>query len=51
VIGRSCWSFLSEPGELQTCVCGFIFVAMGTLFWACGDLLGCLVHWNSACLA
>lgn len=41
----------SEMGELQTCVCGFVFVAMGTLIWAYGDLLGCLMHWNSACLA
>ena len=40
-----------EMGELQTCVCGFIFVAMGTLIWAYGDLLGCLMHWNSSCLA
>jgi len=41
----------SEMGELQTCVCGFLFVAMGTLIWAYGDLLGCLMHWNSSCLA
>jgi len=40
-----------EMGELQTCVCGFVFVAMGTLIWAYGDLLGCLMHWNSSCLA
>ena len=40
----------SEMGELQTCVCGFVFVAMGTLVWAYGDLLGCLMHWNSSCL-
>ena len=40
----------SEMGELQTCVCGFLFVAMGTLIWAYGDLLGCLMHWNSSCL-
>jgi hypothetical protein len=40
-----------EMGELQTCVCGFMFVAMGTLIWAYGDLLGCLMHWNSVCLA
>ena len=40
----------SETGELQTCVCGFVFVAMGTLIWAYGDLLGCLMHWNSSCL-
>ena len=39
-----------EMGELQTCVCGFMFVAMGTLIWAYGDLLGCLMHWNSSCL-
>jgi len=36
--------------ELKTCVCGFLFVAMGTLIWAYGDLLGCLLHWNSSCL-
>jgi hypothetical protein len=36
--------------ELQTCICGFMFVAMGTLIWAYGDLLGCLMHWNSSCL-
>jgi hypothetical protein len=41
----------SEMGELQSCVCGFVFVAMGTLIWAYGDLLGCLMYWNSACLA
>jgi hypothetical protein len=41
----------NEMGELQTCVCGFLFVAMGTLIWAYGDLLGCLLHWNSSCLA
>ncbi len=40
-----------DMGELQTCVCGFLFVAMGTLIWAYGDLLGCLLHWNSSCLA
>ena len=40
----------SEMGELQTCVCGFVFVAIGTLIWAYGDLLGCLMHWNSSCL-
>jgi hypothetical protein len=39
-----------DMGELQTCVCGFLFVAMGTLIWAYGDLLGCLLHWNSSCL-
>lgn len=36
--------------ELQTCVCGFLFVAMGTLIWAYGDLIGCLLHWNASCL-
>jgi hypothetical protein len=36
--------------ELQTCVCGFLFVAMGTMIWAYGDLLGCLQQWNSSCL-
>lgn len=43
-------SFLSDIGELRTCVCGFFLVAMGTLIWAYGDLLGCLVHWNMSCL-
>ena len=42
--------FLSDKGELQACVCGFALVAMGTLVWAYGDLLGCLLHWNSSCL-
>jgi len=45
---RTAW--LSDKGELRTCVCGFLFVAMGTLIWAYGDLLGCLLHWNSSCL-
>jgi len=40
----------SELGELKTCVCGFIMVAMGTLIWAYGDLLGCLLDWNTSCL-
>ncbi len=44
-------SFLTDTGELRTCVCGFFFVAMGTLIWAYGDLLGCLLHWNTSCLA
>ena len=39
-----------DIGELRTCVCGFLFVAMGTMIWAYGDLLGCLLHWNSSCL-
>ncbi len=43
-------SFLSDIGELRIRVCGFLFVAMGTLIWAYGDLLGCLVHWNMSCL-
>jgi hypothetical protein len=41
----------SEAGELQTCVCGFLLVAMGTLIWAYGDLLGCLSPSQLACLA
>ena len=41
----------SEVGELQTCVCGFLLVAMGTLIWAYGDLLGCLSPSQLACLA
>ncbi len=43
-------AFLDNMGELRTCICGFIFVAMGTLIWAYGDLLGCLVHWDRSCL-
>lgn len=43
-------SYLSDAGELRTCVCGFLFVAVGTLIWAYGDLLGCLVHWDASCL-
>jgi hypothetical protein len=42
---------ISEAGELQTCVCGFLLVAMGTLIWAYGDLLGCLSPSQLACLA
>jgi hypothetical protein len=41
----------SEAGELQTCVCGFLLVAMGTFIWAYGDLLGCLLPSQLACLA
>ena len=40
----------NELSELKTCVCGFIMVAMGTLIWAYGDLLGCLLDWNTSCL-
>ena len=40
----------SESGELKTCVCGFAFVAIGTLIWAYGDLFGCLLHLDSSCL-
>jgi hypothetical protein len=36
--------------ELQTCVCGFLFVAMGTFIWAYGDLMGCLLSWEMSCL-
>ena len=39
-----------EASELQTCVCGFLFVAMGTFIWAYGDLLGCLLSWELSCL-
>jgi len=38
-------------GELRTCVCGFGLVAMGTLIWAYGDLIGCIGQWNAACLS
>ena len=41
----------SEAGELQTCVCGFLLVAMGTFIWAYGDLLGCLLPSQLGCLA
>ena len=41
----------SEAVELQTCVCGFLFVAMGTFIWAYGDLLGCLLSWELSCLS
>lgn len=39
-----------DSAELQTCVCGFALVAMGTMIWAYGDLLGCLLYWSSVCL-
>ena len=39
-----------ESAELRSCVCGFLLVAMGTLIWAYGDLLGCLLNWNASCL-
>jgi len=42
--------YLGNLGELRTCACGFIFVAMGTLIWAYGDLIGCLIHWDTSCL-
>ncbi len=42
-------SLLNDPSELQACVCGFAFVAMGTMIWAYGDLLGCLLPWSSSC--
>ena len=41
---------ISEAGEMRTCVCGFMLVAMGTLIWAYGDLLGCLLPSQLACL-
>jgi hypothetical protein len=40
-----------EANELKTCLCGFIMVAMGTLIWAYGDLVGCLLYWNASCLS
>jgi len=40
----------SEAGELRTCVCGFLLVAMGTFIWAYGDLLGCLLPSQLSCL-
>jgi hypothetical protein len=36
--------------QIKTCVCGFLMVAMGTLIWAYGDLLGCLIYWDKSCL-
>ena len=41
---------ISEAGELQTCICGFLLVAMGTFIWAYGDLLGCLLPSQLSCL-
>jgi hypothetical protein len=40
-----------KANELKTCLCGFIMVAMGTLIWAYGDLVGCLLYWNASCLS
>jgi hypothetical protein len=40
-----------EVNELRTCLCGFIIVAMGTVIWAYGDLVGCLLYWNASCLS
>ncbi len=41
----------AEVNELRTCLCGFIIVAMGTLIWAYGDLVGCVLYWNTSCLS
>ena len=41
----------NEAGELRTCVCGFLLVAMGTFIWAYGDLLGCLLPSQLSCLS
>jgi len=40
----------NEAGELRTCVCGFLLVAMGTFIWAYGDLFGCLLPSQLSCL-
>jgi hypothetical protein len=40
----------NDMGELRTCVCGFMLVAIGTIIWAYGDLLGCLLDWSRSCL-
>ncbi len=40
-----------EANELRICLCGFIMVAMGTLICAYGDLVGCLLYWNTSCLS
>jgi hypothetical protein len=42
--------YLSNQVELQACLCGFALVAMGTMIWAYGDLLGCLIYWDMSCL-
>ncbi len=36
--------------DLWTRLCGFWVVGFGTLVWAYGDLIGCLVHWNMNCV-
>ena len=41
----------NEAGELRTCVCGFLIVAMGTFIWAYGDLLGCILPSQLSCLS
>lgn len=40
----------SDRAELRICLCGFGMVAMGTLIWAYGDLIGCIGNWNARCL-
>jgi hypothetical protein len=42
--------YLSNRVELRTCLCGFALVAMGTMIWAYGDLLGCAIYWDASCL-
>ncbi len=44
------------PGDVtledrNACFCGFLVVGAGTLTWAYGDLLGCLVTWSASCIA
>jgi hypothetical protein len=41
----------TDLSELRNCLCGFIMVAMGTLIWAYGDLVGCLLDLSSSCLS
>ena len=36
--------------ELWTCLCGFWIVGIGTLVWAYGDLIECLIHANTSCV-
>ncbi len=44
------------PGDVtrqdrSACFCGFWVVGTGTLTWAYGDLLGCLVTWSAFCVS
>ena len=37
--------------DRTACFCGFWVVGAGTLTWAYGDLLGCLVTWSASCIS